>query len=230
MILPDAYQNLDNAMRACLKCATLLGGKCVDPLKSDKHVDPRPIVSGIRPKPIMLIGQAPGITEYATGQSFKGDAGQEIRGVFDEVGVSRSRFDECVYSSAVVKCFPGSKRVANRRKAGFRREDEIPSVEMVSNCQPFFEEQIRLADPQVIVTLGGFPLKAYLKLTGRKAIEARLEHFIGKKESWNGRTVIFLPHTSGTSRWLNSNENRRMFQQAKALLRSELIERGITNP
>lgn len=225
----DAYQTLDNAMRACRKCATLLSGKCVDPLKNDQHVDPRPIVSGIRPMPIMLIGQAPGITEYATGQSFKGDAGQEIRGVFDEVGVSRSRFDNCVYSSAVAKCFPGSKKVANRRKSGFRREDEVPSVEMVRNCQPFFEEQIRLADPKVIVTLGGFSLKAYLKLTGRKPGEARLENFIGRKENWNGRTVIFLPHTSGASRWLNSNDNRRLFQQAKARLRSELIERSITN-
>lgn len=227
--MSDAYQLLDNEMRTCRKCATLLGGRCVDPLKNDERVDPRPIVSGIRPKPIMLIGQAPGITEYATGQSFKGDAGQEIRGVFDEVGVSRSRFDDCVYSSAVVKCFPGSKKVANRRKPGFRREDEVPSVEMVRNCRPFFEEQIRLADPKVIVTLGGFPLKAYLKLTGRKPSEARLENFIGRKESWNGRTVIFLPHTSGVSRWLNSNDNRHLFQQAKALLRSELIERSITN-
>lgn len=132
-----------------------------------------------------------------------------------------------MYSSAVIKCFPGSKP---QLRAGKVREDVLPSAEMIRNCQPFFEGQIQLADPQIVVTLGGLPLKAYLKLTGRRSSDARLENFIGKKEIWDGRTVIFFPHTSGASRWLNEPQNRRLLQQAKALLRSEMIERGITTP
>ncbi|HQS81264.1 MAG TPA: uracil-DNA glycosylase family protein [Thiobacillus sp.] len=221
----DQYQTFDAGMRDCRKCAGLFAQYPVDPRSSSTPVEPRPIVSGVRPMPVMLVGQAPGLTEYETGKPFQGDAGQGIRGIFAELGVPRSRFDELVYSSAVIKCFPGSKPML---RSGKVREDVLPSAEMIRNCQPFFEGQIRLAAPQVLVTLGGLPLKAYLKLTGRKASEARLERFVGQKEDWNGRTVVFFPHTSGASRWLNEPDNRRLFQQAKALLRSELIERGIT--
>lgn len=214
-------------MRGCRKCAILFARYPADPRVSSVTVKPRAIVSGIRPKPVMLVGQAPGLTEYETGMPFQGNAGQGIRAIFAELGLSPSRFDEVVYSSAVIKCFPGSKPVLRLGKV---REDVLPSAEMIHNCQPFFEGQIRLAAPQILVTLGGLPLKAYLKLTGRKASEAKLERFVGQKENWNGRTVIFFPHTSGVSRWLNEPGNRLLLQRAKALLRSELIERGIATP
>lgn len=223
----NPYQTLDNAMRNCRKCATLFAQYSVDPHDGLACVEPRPIISGISPRPIMLIGQAPGLTEYKTGKPFQGDAGKGIRTVLAEIGLPRSRFDELVYPAAVIKCFPGSKP---KLRAGKVREDVLPSAEMIRNCQPFFEEQIQLADPQIIVTLGRLPLKAYLKLTGRRSNAVQLEHFVGRKEDWNGLTVIFFPHTSGTSRWLNKPENRSLFAQAKALLRVELIERGISTP
>lgn len=191
----------------------------VDPRRSPQCVVPRPIVSGVRVKPIMLIGQAPGLTEYETGKPFQGDAGKGIRTIFEEVGIPRLHFDELVYSSAVVKCFPGSKA---KLRAGKVREDVFPSAQMIRNCQSFFEDQITLADPQIIVTLGGLPLKTYLKMTDRKTNMVKLENFVGTKEQWNGRTVIFFPHTSGASRWLNSSENRQVFQKAKDLLNAEI--------
>ncbi len=225
MITP--YQMLDNAMRNCRKCALSFAQYPVDPRDGSACVEPRPIISGIGPRAIMLIGQAPGLTEYKTGKPFQGDAGQGIRAILAELGLSRTRFDELVYSAAVIKCFPGSKP---KLRVGKVREDVLPSADMIRNCRPFFEEQIRLADPQIIVTLGRLPLRAYLKLTGRKTSAVQLEHFVGRKEDWNDRTLIFFPHTSGTSRWLNKIENRSLFVQAKALLRTELIERGISTP
>lgn len=225
--LNTQYQAFDTQMGNCRKCAALFARFPADPRNGPAHAVPRPIVSGIRPRPVMLIGQAPGLTEYETGKPFQGDAGQGIRSIFNDLGLPLSRFDSLVYSSAVIKCFPGSKLTL---RAGKVREDVLPSAEMIHNCQPFFEGQIQLADPQVVVTLGGLPLKTYLKLTGRRVTEGRLERFVGQQENWNGRTVIFFPHTSGTSRWLNEPANRRLFQQAKALLRTELIERGITTP
>lgn len=224
----NEYLKLDNEMQACRKCASMFSQYPVDPRTSSLvTAEPRPIVSGIHPRPVMLIGQAPGLTEYETGKPFQGDAGQGVREIFDGLGLRRSSFDTLVYSSAVIKCFPGSKRVL---RAGKVREDVLPSARMIENCRPFFESQIRLADPAIIVTLGGLPLKAYLKLTARRPSDGLLEAFVGKKETWNGRTVVFFPHTSGASRWLNKISNRRLFDGAKALLRSELIERGITTP
>jgi len=225
VILLNPYQELDQAMRECRKCADLFAQNPVDPRAGVVAVvEPRPIVSGIRPKPLMMIGQAPGLTEYQTGKPFQGDAGKGIKSVLAELGLHQASFDNLVYSAAVIKCFPGSKALLRRDKV---REDILPSAAMISNCQPFFEKQIQLADPKIIVTLGRLPLKAYLKLTGRTSSLARLEHFVGRKETWKGRAVVFFPHTSGQSRWLNELKNRVLFGQAKALLRSELLEQHI---
>jgi uracil-DNA glycosylase len=224
--MKEVYQAFDDELRNCQQCAATMAKFPVDPRRSEVRVEPRPIITNIRSKPIMLIGQAPGLTEYETGKPFQGGAGQEIRRIFEENGISRLKFDELVYSSAVVKCFPGSKP---NLRSGKVREDALPSAQMIRNCQPFFEGQIKLVDPKIIVTLGGLPLKSYLKLRGRKTNEIKLENFVGNKEVWNGRTVIFFPHTSGASRWLNSSENRKLFQKAKDLLKSEVRGDGISS-
>jgi uracil-DNA glycosylase len=170
-----------------------------------------------------LIGQAPGLKEYRTGKPFQGDAGHGIRRLFVEMGIPRDRFEEMVYSTAVVKCFPGSRL----RKHG--REDERPPEEMVRNCVPYLERQVTLFRPQVIITLGRFPLVEYLKLRGRNRQSVRLDDFVGTAEKWDSTVVIFLPHTSGTSRWLNKPENRQLLEKAKLLLRSSLLERNLVS-
>ena len=93
---------------------------------------------------------------------------------------------------------------------------------MVENCQPFFERQINLANPKLVLLLGSFALKAYLRRQGRAAEDPRLENFVGRVDGWNGRKVIVLPHTSGTSRWLNAPANKQLFAKAKAPLRAEV--------
>lgn len=219
------FLRFDNALRACNKCSDLFTRNKIDPREGDVTVLPRPIVSGIREKPVLLIGQAPGFTEYRTGKPFQGDAGQGIRAIFDELGLPRNRFDELVYSSAAMKCFPGSKPVL---RGGKTREDIVPTALMLEHCRPFLEQQIELVKPKVIVTLGIVPLKRYLTLTGRNATGALLTDFVGTTGQWGGARVIFFPHTSGASRWHNEPANRALFAKAKALLREafeELLQR-----
>lgn len=219
------FLRFNNALRACTKCSDLFACNRVDPREGDATVAPRPIVSGIREKPVLLIGQAPGLTEYRTGKPFQGDAGQGIRAIFDELGLPRNRFDELVYSSAAMKCFPGSKPVL---RGGKTREDIVPTALMLEHCRPFLEQQIELVKPKVIVTLGIVPLKRYLTLTGRNATGALLTDFVGTTGQWGGARVIFFPHTSGASRWHNEPANRALFAKAKALLREafeELLQR-----
>ena len=215
-------QALLSTIRACRKCADVLSKEFVDPIvRPNERVEPRPIAPPIRHYPVFLIGQAPGLTEYERRESFQGPAGQGIRKVFKEAGVST--FDEIVYSTAIVKCFPGSK-VNNRG----RRTDCIPSDEMVRNCRPYLLDQKSLVQPDVVVTLGKFPLQYYLTIRGRSRL-CRLEDFVGTAEEWDGAQVVFLPHTSGNSFWLNSTENQNLFQKAKVLLKEALIEKGIVS-
>jgi uracil-DNA glycosylase family 4 len=222
----DKYQTFDEDLRSCRKCAELLRDVPVDPSKSSETVVPKPIVSGIRQKPVFLLGQAPGLTEYETGRPFQGPAGQKIRGIFAEIGLRV--FDDLVFSSAVVKCYPGRKfRKRNIPASGC--EDRVPPRSMVTNCRPLLERQLDLVAPKVLVTLGSFPLKAYLELSGQRDRTSALEQFVGRKEEWGTKTVVFFPHTSGGARWLNSPANRALFIQAKEVLRKTLIEREVVD-
>lgn len=215
------FEEFDNDLRQCRKCESILAQKFVDERSSDERVEPRPIVIEIRQRPIMLIGQAPGLTEYKSGKPFQGPAGQEVRDVFAECGVSAESFARLVHTTAVVKCFPGSKKVANRRRPGFRREDEKPSTAMINNCRPLLEGQIALADPRVIVLLGGLPLKAFLRMSGATSTKAELAAYVGRILQWGKRKVIPFPHTSGASFWLNDPANKQLFVAAKNCLRAE---------
>jgi uracil-DNA glycosylase family 4 len=105
-------------------------------------------------------------------------------------------------------------------------EDLRPRTAMVDNCRPFLDREIVLVNPQVIVTLGAFPLEALLRMMNAHT-KVRLEDFIGKSRLWNSRLVVFFPHTSGGSRWLNDRKNQVLFAKAKRVLRSELIARNI---
>lgn len=216
------FEWFDADLASCRACADILNRKCVDARVGDARVQPRPIVSGLRARPIMLIGQAPGLTEYETGKPFQGPAGLGIRAVFAECGVPPEEFARLVQTSAVVKCFPGSKIVLNRRKPGVRREDEKPSTRMISNCRPLLERQIELCDPKVIVLLGGLPLQVFLRMSGAAKAKAELGAFVGRTLQWRNRTVIPFPHTSGSSFWLNDASNRQLFSAAKGHLRREI--------
>lgn len=215
------WQGLETEMSVCCKCVKLLCHKSVDPTQGTERVQPRPIVPSFQSQPLFLIGQAPGLTEYRTGQPFRGDAGKGIRKLLADVGITPDKFDEMVYSAAIVRCFPGSK---DRNGS---REDERPSREMVRNCVPYLETQIMLFRPQVIITLGRFPLAEYLRLRGRDLRVAPLDAFVGTAEKWDNADVVFLPHTSGTSRWLNKPQNRQLLEKAKCVLRSSLLERNL---
>lgn len=220
------FEQFESDLRTCRKCEGILSGKCVDARVSDERVQPRPILSGLRQKPIMLIGQAPGLTEYQTGKPFQGQAGQDIRSVLADCGVSTEQFAQLVQTAAVVKCFPGSKIVPNRRKPGVRREDERPSSSMINNCRPLLERQIVLCDPKIIVLLGGLPLGALLRMSGATSAKAELAAYVGRVVQWGARRVIPFPHTSGSSFWLNDMANRQLFSVAKGLLRKEVANLG----
>jgi uracil-DNA glycosylase family 4 len=218
----DPYTKFDCDLRSCTKCEGILRKNYVNPCASADIVEPRPIVSGIRPKPILLIGQAPGLKEYETRKPFQGDAGKKIRKIFREVGVD---FEPSIYSSAVVKCYPGRKP----RSRGDGSEDIRPGAEMINNCRPFLERQILLVNPKVIVTLGKFPLEAYLRLSGQSQalLGLKLENYVGKCQHWQGRVVVFFPHTSGGSFWLNPPSHKQLFEEAKQLLQATLVDTGI---
>jgi DNA polymerase len=85
---------------------------------------------------ILFIGEAPGYWEDAKGRPFVGAAGKLLDTLLAGIGLSR----DMVYITNVVKCRPPENR------------DPLP-VE-VETCTPYLNRQIRIIQPEVIVTLG----------------------------------------------------------------------------
>lgn len=90
---------------------------------------------------LMLVGEAPGQDEDASGLPFVGRAGKLLDGLLAEAGIERSD----VFIANVLKCRPPGNR------------DPAPGE--IESCRPWLEEQIRLIEPRVIATLGNFSTK-----------------------------------------------------------------------
>lgn len=94
---------------------------------------------------IMLIGEAPGEQEDATGQPFVGPAGQLLTNMLKAIGLDR---DRDVLIANAVKCRPP--------------ENRNPSAQEMASCLPWLQEQIAIAKPQVLFLLGKFAVNAVL--------------------------------------------------------------------
>ena len=94
---------------------------------------------------LMFVGEAPGREEDEQGVPFVGAAGHLLTKIIEAMGTSREK----VYVVNTVKCRPPNNR--------------NPEPDEIAACRPFFEEQIRLVKPRVIVTLGTFAAQAVLE-------------------------------------------------------------------
>jgi DNA polymerase len=86
----------------------------------------------------MFVGEAPGADEDEQGRPFVGRAGQLLTKMIEAMGYTR----EQVYIANIIKCRPPNNR--------------NPEPDEIESCSPFLDHQIRLINPQVIVTLGKF--------------------------------------------------------------------------
>lgn len=137
------------------------------------------VVPGVRPPGarLLLVGEAPGATEDQAGVPFAGRAGQLLDSVLEQAGLDRSQ-------SAVVN-------VLKCRPPGNRK----PSRVEVASCRPWLERQLALADPAIVVTLGGTAAEWFLGRGVRLGACRGVVHHIG------GRSVVVTYHPSAALRF-----------------------------
>lgn len=100
---------------------------------------------------LMLVGEVPGDREDRRGRPFVGPAGALLDGVLDDVGLSRGE----VFVTNAVKHFKFTPR-------GKRRIHEKPSRTEVNACIPWFEAEVEVVGPEMIVCLGATAARALL--------------------------------------------------------------------
>lgn len=111
---------------------------------------------------IMLVGEAPGKDEDASGRPFVGRAGKVLDRLLKGIGLSRRQ----VFITSVIKCRPPKNRV--------------PTAEEIYQCHPYLEEQIAAINPKIICPLGGVALKVLLGETSVEKARGRIIRFGGR--------------------------------------------------
>jgi len=144
------------------------------------------VVVGVGPSTarVVFIGEAPGREEDRSGRPFVGRAGKLLDRLLASIDLDR---DE-IFITNIVACRPPGNRT--------------PRAGEVRAHAPWLEEQLRLIDPDLIITLGRVALNYFIP-------GARITELTGVVQDvmHNGRSRLLLP----------------LFHPAAALRRPELV-------
>jgi uracil-DNA glycosylase len=180
-------------MRACRRC-----------LEADYPIVPGAVFSGPVTADVMIVGQAPGITEIQVGRPFNGPSGRRLFRWLAQAGWEEAEFRATQYMTAVTKCYPG-KPPDSKGKG-----DRVPTRAEQRLCAPFLEEELALVRPEIVVPVGGLAIRRFLG-------SVKLADVVGKAIGGDGENnywTVPLPHPSGASLWLNRPENQVRVEQA----------------
>jgi uracil-DNA glycosylase len=208
-------------LRACRRC-----------LAAGYEITPGAIFGGNAEARVMLIGQAPGVTEAATGRPFNAGSGRRLFQWLSQAGWDEADFRQRHYMAAVTRCYPG------RSSTG--KGDRVPSKAEQALCRPFLEREIVLIKPRLLLLVGGLAIKLMYPANARlndiigtavyfppETLHNPLNFDLAQAEqapafdparSRHGRWVVPLPHPSGASLWPNKLENQRLIAKAIQIL------------
>jgi uracil-DNA glycosylase len=178
-------------------------------LDAGYEITPGAVFSGPAPVPLMLVGQAPGVTEAEVKRPFNASSGRRLFQWLAQAGFEEDEFRAGYYMTAVTKCYPGKHPKGKGDRKPTRAEQKL--------CRPFLDRELGLVQPRVLLAVGGLAIETLL---GRKL---RLDEAVGRVFRVDGRWILPLPHPSGASLWPNRPENQARIQQALVLLREELV-------
>ncbi len=167
--LPSEHEPLRELALGCVRCPLSEGRTQV--VFHDGSPDAR----------LMVVGEAPGANEDASGVPFVGAAGKYLDLLMASVGLSRR---ESVYICNVIKCRPPGNR--------------NPKPDEIAACSGWLKRQIEVVNPEVILAVGTFSAQL---LTGKDIALGRLR---GEIYSYEGTPLVVTYHPAAllrNSRW-----------------------------
>lgn len=126
---------------------------------------------------LLIVGEAPGAQEDECGRPFVGRGGRLLDELLAEAGIARAS----VAVANVLKCRPPGNRTPTRAEA--------------NRCRGWLDRQVQLADPRLVVALGGTAL-AWALGTGHRLSDVR-----GRAHDWNDRLLVPTYHPSAALRF-----------------------------
>jgi uracil-DNA glycosylase family protein len=152
---------------------------------------------------LVLIGEQPGDREDLAGEPFVGPAGAVLDRALKEAGLERTR----VFVTNVVKHFKW-------RASGKRRLHERPNADEIRACRPWFEAELSVLRPAVVVLMGATAAQAALGRPVRVGDQPGLV-----VESLIAPHVIVTLHPSAVLRSPDPASREARFQRLVADLR-----------
>lgn len=208
-------------MRACQRC-----------LEAGYEITPGAVFTGGKQARVMVIGQAPGVTEVEAKRPFNAGSGRRLFEWLGEAGWQEETFRADHYMTAVTKCYPG--------RSGSGKGDRVPTRQEQALCRPFLDQEISFVNPKLIILVGGLAIRLYYPSSTRldqivgsalyfppdtlenpvnfRLAEAQRKRVFDENSDENGRWVVPLPHPSGASLWPNKPENRALIAEAVQIL------------
>jgi DNA polymerase len=153
----DSMEQVASEVRKCVLCELS---------RSRTHAVPG---EGNHQARVMLIGEGPGWHEDQQGKPFVGASGKFLTELLGHAGLER----EDVFITNVVKCRPPGNR------------DPLPDE--IEACSGYLDRQIRMVDPDVIVTLGRFSMSRFFP-------GERISKIHGKAKEVDRRLVVPMYH------------------------------------
>jgi DNA polymerase len=159
-----SIEEIARVVRDCKRCP--LYATATNPVPGDgpAHAD------------VMIVGEAPGANEDATGKAFVGQAGQLLTKILSAVDLRR----EDVFICNVMKHRPPGNR--------------NPTPDEVAACSPYLIRQIELIRPKVILALGTFAAQTLL------ATKLSIAKLRGQIHRYHGVPLIVTYHPAALLR------------------------------
>ena len=179
------------------------------PLKSP-GVNPVP-GEGSPDSEVMFIGEAPGFHENEQRRPFVGVSGQLLRKTLVENGFKESE----VFITNIVKFRPP--------------ENRDPTPEEIEFFRPFLDEQIKVIDPKIIVTVGRYSMHKFLGV----GVSITKIHGQARAINWEGKRVTIFPmfHSAAALRDPRvMKEFKEDFRKLKNLVDGPVINEPIAEP
>jgi DNA polymerase len=119
---------------------------------------------------VLFVGEAPGANEDRQGVPYVGPSGRLLDAMLKAGGIARGE----VFIANVVRCRPPQNR--------------SPRAREIRACAGWLAEQIRLIDPQLVVTLGRFALQHFIPDGKITKLQGELQ-----RVDYAGRPLRVLP-------------------------------------
>ncbi|MGD8319374.1 MAG: uracil-DNA glycosylase [Gemmatimonadota bacterium] len=164
-VMPASYDELRTTALSCTRCR--LSETRTQVVFSDGSPHAR----------LVVVGEAPGANEDATGLPFVGAAGQFLDLLLATVDLSRK---DSVYICNVLKCRPPGNR--------------NPLPDEIESCVPYLTKQLELVAPRALLAVGTFAAQA---LTGEQKPLGRLR---GTVHGYQGIPLVVTYHPAALLR------------------------------